>query len=70
MNEVFSFSRFSRLFIKHTAEHYRTYLMATGILVGFLVLSGGFLILVNVEPDISFQMASYSIVLFGASTGV
>ncbi|HUB61006.1 MAG TPA: hypothetical protein VL978_09905 [Puia sp.] len=67
MNELFSFRRFGRLFVKHTVEHYRTYLMATGILVGFLVLTGSFLFfLIPALPDINFQLASYVIVMFVA----
>ncbi|HEV2355273.1 MAG TPA: hypothetical protein VGR89_13580 [Puia sp.] len=65
MNETFSFSRFARLFVKHTAEHYRTYLMATGILFGFLLLSGAFLsLVVGDAADPAFQIASYVIMLF------
>src|SRR5579872_553873 len=65
MNETFNFSRFGRLFLKHTAEHYRTYLMAVGILFGFLVLSGAFLLfLVGETADAAFQIASYVIILF------
>lgn len=67
MHETFSFSRFARLFVKHTAEHYRTYLMAMAVLTGFLVLSGSFLFLVDPDfPDPGFQEASYAIVLFVA----
>ena len=65
MNDTFNLTRFSRLFVKHTAEHYRTYLMAIGILVGFLVLSGAFLFfVVQNAADTGFQTASYAIVLF------
>lgn len=67
MNETFNFSRFSRLFFKHTMEHYRTYLMAMAILVGFLVLSGTFLFFVVQDTvDTGFQTAAYVIVLFVA----
>lgn len=67
MNELFNFRRFGRLFVKHTVEHYRTYLMATGILAGFLVLTGSFLFfLIPDLPDINFQMACYVIVMFVA----
>jgi hypothetical protein len=65
MNEFFSFRRFSRLFIKHTMEQYRTYLMSIGVLAGVLVLCGAFLIIVApdaLEPG--FQTASYMILLF------
>jgi hypothetical protein len=42
MNDIFNFTRFVRLFTKHTAEHYKTYLMSTGVLVGVMVLFMGF----------------------------
>jgi hypothetical protein len=38
MNNVFNFTRFSRLFYKHTTEHFKTYLMSTGVLIGILTL--------------------------------
>src|ERR1700728_3681303 len=67
MRESFSFARFARLFIKHTAEHYRTYLMAMSVLVGFLVLCGVFLFFViPFAPDPGFQTASYAIVMLVA----
>lgn len=42
MNDIFNFTRFVHLFKKHTAEHYKTYLMSTGVLVGVMVLIMGF----------------------------
>ena len=67
MNELFNFSRFSRLFVKHTVEHFRTYLMAMGILVGFLVMSGAFLFFVAPGAlDPGFQTGAFAIVLFVA----
>jgi hypothetical protein len=65
MNEFFSFRRFLRLFVKHTSEHYRTYLMSIGVLAGVLVLCGAFLLIIApgaLEPG--FQTASYVILLF------
>jgi hypothetical protein len=65
MNEVFSFRRFARLFVKHTAEHYRAYLMSVGVLAGVLILSGVFLFIVVPDaPDRGFQSGSYVIVMF------
>ncbi|HEV3411172.1 MAG TPA: hypothetical protein VG101_01785 [Puia sp.] len=67
MNEFFSFRRFARLFVKHTAEHYRVYLMSVGVLAGVLILSGVFLFIVVPDaPDTGFQTASFVIVLFVA----
>jgi hypothetical protein len=65
MNEVFSFRRFSRLFVKHTVEHYRIYLMSIGLLAGVLLLAGSFLFFVIPDPpDPGFQEASYIMLLF------
>jgi hypothetical protein len=65
MNESFNFKRFARLFIKHTTEHYRTYLMAIGVLTGVLVLCGVFLVLLDPDmPDPGFQSGSYMILMF------
>src|SRR3569833_2134956 len=38
MNNFFSLRRFGLLFIKHSAEHYRTYLMAIAVLTGVALL--------------------------------
>jgi hypothetical protein len=50
MNNFFNPKRFGRLFIKHTAEHYRTYLMSVGVLAGVMLLGGAFLFYVIPEP--------------------
>ncbi len=42
MNKTFNISRFSRLFYKHTVEHYKSYLMALTALFGVMVLEWGF----------------------------
>src|SRR5215467_1925652 len=42
MNEVFSPRRFGKLFIKHTADHYRSYLMSIAVVAGVLILGGSF----------------------------
>ena len=42
MNNVFSLSRFCRLFVKHTAEHYKSYLMSLAVLIGVMLLGGSF----------------------------
>ena len=46
MTDQFSFTRFRRLFIKHTAEHLKNYAMSLSVLLGVLVLGGGFLLFV------------------------
>ncbi|UOQ99143.1 hypothetical protein MUN81_06525 [Hymenobacter sp. 5317J-9] len=38
MSQFFSFSRFGRLFGKHTAEHGRGYLLGTGVVLGLVAL--------------------------------
>ncbi len=43
MNEVFSFSRFGKLFVKHTVDHYRSYLMSIAVVAGVLILGGSFI---------------------------
>lgn len=42
MSQFFSFSRFGRLFSKHTTEHAGGYLLATGVLLGGIGLVLGF----------------------------
>lgn len=42
MNQTFNLKRFSLLFIKHTTDNYKTYLMAFSVLLGVLFLSMGF----------------------------
>jgi hypothetical protein len=69
MNEVFSFRRFRRLFVKHTIEHYRTYLMSVAVLVGVLILGGSFIFyMMSDPPDPGFQTAMYSSLLLIAGT--
>jgi hypothetical protein len=67
MNELFSLRRFARLFVKHTAEHYRVYLMSVGVLAGVLILGGFFLFIVAPDtPGVNFQTGSYVILMFVA----
>jgi hypothetical protein len=69
MNNFFSPKRFARLFVKHTAEHYRTYLMAIAVLIGVIVLGGSFLFFVIQEvPDPGFQTAVFTILMLIAGT--
>jgi hypothetical protein len=69
MNEVFSFRRFRRLFVKHTIEHYRTYLMSVAVLVGVLILGGSFIFyMMSYPPDLGFQTAMFGILLLLAGT--
>jgi hypothetical protein len=69
MNEVFSFRRFRRLFVKHTVEHYRTYLMSVAVLLGVLFLGGSFIFyMMSDPPDPGFQTAMFSSLLLIAGT--
>ena len=69
MNNFFSFRRFSRLFIKHTAEHYRTYLMSVAVLAGVLLLGGSFLFFIVPDPpDTGFQTAMLVMLMLIAGT--
>src|ERR1700722_9772900 len=65
MDNVFNIHRFSRLFIKHTAEHYKTNLMALAVLIGVLVLGGSFLIYIVDQPiELNVQTVFFSSIYF------
>lgn len=69
MNNFFSLKRFCRLFVKHTIEHYRTYLMSIAVLIGVIVLGGSFLVFVVQEvPDTGLQTAVFNILMLLAGT--
>src|SRR5664279_4326257 len=56
MKKTFSIKRFSRLFKKHTKEHYKNYLMSLTVLVGVMILGGGFLVyMAEVQLDKNLQ---------------
>ena len=65
MDNVFNIHRFSRLFIKHTAEHYKTYLMALAVLTGVLLLGGSFLVYIIDQPiEVNAQTVFFSGIYF------
>ncbi len=69
MNYNFNFGRFVRLFLKHTAEHYKSYLMSLAVLIGVLVLGGCFLVyMVEARLDKNVQSALFVIMLLLAGT--
>jgi hypothetical protein len=69
MSKYFSLQRFLRLFIKHTAEHYRTYIMSTAVLVGVLFFGGGFIfVLMPQPPDTGFQNACFVMLMLLSGT--
>jgi len=65
MDNVFNINRFGRLFIKHTSERYKTYLMSLAVLVGVLVLGGSFLVYIIDQPiELSAQIAFFGGIYF------
>ncbi len=70
MNNIFNAKRFGRLFIKHSTEHYKSYLMSFGVLVGVLSLGIGFFTYINNdEPmNIALQTGIFAIILMLAGT--
>jgi len=65
MSNTFNIHRFLRLFVKHTAEHYKIYLMSVAVLIGVLMLGGGFLTYIVDEPlDIGAQTVIFAAALF------
>jgi len=69
MSKLFNPARFGKLFIKHTTEHYKSYLMALGVLIGVMVLGGSFLVyMINAPLDRVAQSALFVIILLLAGT--
>ncbi len=69
MNKTFSILRFGRLFKKHTKEHYRNYVMSVAVLVGVMLLGGGFLVyMADVELDKNLQTFFFFSIMLLAGT--
>ncbi len=69
MNDIFNLERFGRLFIKHTVEHYKSYLMSLIVLMGFMVLGGSFVVyMIQIPVNKSFQAAIFIPILLFAGT--
>lgn len=69
MNKQFNINRFGRLFVKHTAEHYKSYLMSLTVLIGVMVLGGSFIVyIIPGSLDAGFQSALFLAILFLAGT--
>jgi hypothetical protein len=69
MNKIFNPVRFGKLFVKHTTEHYKGYLMSLGVLIGVMVLGGTFLVyMIDAPLDLSTQSALFLIILLLAGT--
>jgi hypothetical protein len=69
MSNIFNARRFGMLFIKHSTEHYKTYLMASGVLIGVMLLGGGFIIyLIETPIDLNMQSVLFMPIYFLAGT--
>jgi len=69
MNNTFNITRFGRLFVKHTAEHYKNYLMSLTVLMGVLVLGGSFIVYLMPGPlDVGVQSVLFVLILLLAGT--
>lgn len=70
MNNVFNPKRFGRLLIKHTIEHYKSYLMSLGVLIGVLSLGIGFFTYINNDEPMNMPMQTgvFAIVLLLGGT--
>ncbi len=69
MNNIFNIKRFSRLFIKHTVEHYKSYMMSLLVLLGVMLLGGCFLVyLINAPLELGLQTALFTGILLLAGT--
>jgi hypothetical protein len=69
MNNFFNPRRFGLLFVKHTAEHYRIYLMSILVLAGVATLGGSFVFfVVPGPPDPGFQTACFVMLMLISGT--
>jgi len=69
MNYTFNTNRFGKLFLKHTREHYKGYLLSLAVLVGVMILGGSFLIyMVNVPIDKNAQTFLFMVLMMLAGT--
>jgi len=69
MNNIFDIGRFGKLFIKHTTEHYKNYLMSLTVLFGVMLLGASFLVyLINAPIDPGLQTAMFISIMLLAGT--
>ncbi|WP_183574937.1 hypothetical protein HDF18_26410 [Mucilaginibacter sp. X5P1] len=69
MNNIFNPGRFGRLFIKHTTEHYKSYLMSLIVLFGVMLLGASFLVyLIHAPIDLGLQTAMFTSIMLLAGT--
>ncbi|MDO3645183.1 hypothetical protein [Mucilaginibacter sp. L3T2-6] len=65
MNNFFNLKRFGLLFKKHCAEHYKTYLMASAVLLGVFLLGGCFIVyLIEVPLETRLQSVLFVPIYF------
>jgi hypothetical protein len=69
MYNTFKPQRFGKLFMKFTAEQYKSYLMSLGVLIGILLLGGVFLVyMLNARMEIGLQLLLLAWVIFFTGT--
>src|SRR5688572_12726562 len=68
MNQTFNLKRFSLLFIKHTTDNYKTYLMAFSVLLGVLFLSMGFVAYMSKDLSVRTQIPFFIFVFLIAGS--
>ncbi|MBS1915732.1 MAG: hypothetical protein JST87_05605 [Bacteroidetes bacterium] len=69
MNELFNGRRFMKLFIKHTADHYKNYIMSLLVLAGVMIVGGSFFAyMFPWSIDLGFQQAMFGALLLLAGT--
>jgi hypothetical protein len=69
MNNTFNLNRFGRLFVKHTVEHYKSYLMSLTVLMVVMILGGSFLVyMIEIPIDRGFQSAIFVMILLLAGS--
>lgn len=69
MNNFFNLRRFGLLFVKHTAEHIRTYLMSIAVLAGVVLLGGSFVFfIIPGPPDAGLQTACFVMLMLMSGT--
>jgi len=69
MNNIFNLTRFGRLLIKHTFEHYKSYLMSLAVLFGVMLLGGCFIVyMLDAPMTIGMQTALFTSILLLAGT--
>jgi hypothetical protein len=69
MNKIFNASRFRKLLIKHTTEHYKGYGMALAVLIGVMALGGSFMVyMINAPMDQRVQNILFVPILLLAGT--